>query len=332
MSNSGSFNFKVTDWSDAFVAHYDTHLLPLVERFEQNRRKAIEDMKTRRTMSIPVCVAIVAAAILLLLNTESTNAKFFWLIAGAGALSGVYYLVTQPLRNYKTSVKTRVFPEILSFLGETFKYSITTPYGVKSLKKSGIVPSFSSEKTEDFIHGEHKGVSIELMEAKLEQDSGDSSVTVFEGLCIKLGMNKNFSCKTIVKKDRGTAVNWLAGNVSHKFSSNTGDLQRVTLEDPVFENSFEVYSNDQVEARYLLSTSFMERLLALQSHYGGVAVQASFYDNNLLLMIPSQHNHFETSSIYRRVDFRSEAKTVIREMQGIFQIVEILKLYETNRL
>ena len=36
------------------------------------------------------------------------------------------------------------------------------------------------------------------------------------------------------------------------------------LENPDFEKTFDVYSTDQIEARYLLSPSMMERLLALE--------------------------------------------------------------------
>ena len=42
---------------------------------------------------------------------------------------------------------------------------------------------------------------------------------------------------------------------------------RVKLENPDFEKTFDVYSTDQIEARYLLSPSMMERLLALDREF-----------------------------------------------------------------
>ena len=47
-------------------------------------------------------------------------------------------------------------------------------------------------------------------------------------------------------------------------SSRFGRLEEIELEDPEFMEHFRVYSTDQVEARYILSPSMMERLLAFR--------------------------------------------------------------------
>ena len=141
-------------------------------------------------------------------------------------------------------------------------------------------------------------------------------------------MNKNFSGKTVVKKDRGKMGNWFARKFNKPlFSKKPIDLKNVKLEDPVFEKKFEVYSTDQVEARYLLTTSFMERLLELSGLFSknGV-IQCSFYLNKLLLMIPSDKNRFEVGSIYQPATFIDDIDQILKEMTIIFQIIDILKL------
>lgn len=94
----------------------------------------------------------------------------------------------------------------------------------------------------------------------------------------------------------------------------------------MFEKQFEVYSNNQVEARYLLTTSFMERLLRLSDLLGSNHIQCSFYDDKLLLMVPSSYNRFETSSIYVPATFVGDINTILSEMKLIFEIIDILKL------
>jgi hypothetical protein len=131
-------------------------------------------------------------------------------------------------------------------------------------------------------------------------------------------MNKKFNSKTIIKKDKGRIGNWMKG----KFS----DFENVKLEDPNFENMFEVYSKDQIEARYLLTTSFMERLLNLSESFKGQSIECSFYDNKLLMMISIKDNLFEPGSIYDSEDFVDDAKSLLKEMNMIFQIIDILKL------
>ena len=61
-------------------------------------------------------------------------------------------------------------------------------------------------------------------------------ITVFKGLTIILSMNKSFHGKTLVKKDPNTF-----GKLFEKIPNG---LENVKLEEPAFENLFEVYSSD----------------------------------------------------------------------------------------
>jgi hypothetical protein len=117
--------------------------------------------------------------------------------------------------------------------------------------------------------------------------------------------------------------NWL----KDKFNS----LQVVNLEDPTFENQFEVYSNDQIEARYLLTTTFMERLLSLSSMFDN-KIKCSFYNKKLLFMIDRGQDTFKTSSIFMPSTFVYDIKNILIEMSMLFQIIDTLKLSEKTGL
>lgn len=103
-------------------------------------------------------------------------------------------------------------------------------------------------------------------------------------------------------------------------------LENVNLEDPEFESVFEIYSSDQVEARYLLTSVFMERLLSLSRAFGSERIQCSFYDDRLLMMIPVRRDLFEPGLIFKVEDFVDDSKSLLKEMNLIFQIINILKL------
>ncbi|MEC9217349.1 MAG: DUF3137 domain-containing protein, partial [Pseudomonadota bacterium] len=68
--------------------------------------------------------------------------------------------------------------------------------------------------------------------------------TVFHGLVVRTAVHKNFRGRTIILYDAG-----VVGNFGRALLQG---LQRVNLEDPVFEQAFEVAASNQVEARYLL--------------------------------------------------------------------------------
>ena len=104
-------------------------------------------------------------------------------------------------------------------------------------------------------------------------------------------MNKRFKGKTVVRKDSGIIGNWF----KKKFSS----LKNVKLEDPNFEKMFEVYSDDQVESRYLLTVTFMERLKELAETFvrgltGAIKQSVGVSDN---LIKPTEQGILELETI-----------------------------------
>ncbi len=306
-----------------FKPHYLQYIFPHIKTFEQDRIAALGELKSRGYIAFPIGLAIIAAAAFALssftLSEGLVKTVFYGSIA---AIAGLCWWTSRPVKKYKSSVKSIIFPNVFSFFGDDFKYSEQSLLTVHALKPSGLIPSYDNEYTEDYIRGSYEGVGIRLMEAKMTETRGSGksrrTVTVFKGIFILLDMNKNFSGKTILKKDAGKIGNW--------FTDKFNKLENVALEDPVFEKQFEVYSNDQVEARYLLTTSFMERLLKLSDLLGSSGIQCSFYDDKLLLMVPSSYNRFETSSIYVPATFVGDINTILSEMKIIFEIIDILKL------
>ncbi len=318
-----------------FAPHYEQHIKPLVQEFEERRVGALIKVRSLSFKVLPIaCLAllgVIAGIIGLGLELMHAGILSLFIIVGAGGIISI------PVTKYKSNVKGIIFPKIFSFFGD-FTYDQKGLGSVRSLKSSGIIPSYDRESTEDYVRGEYEGVSIELTEAHLEDKHRDSKgrtsySTVFKGIFVRLSMHKNFKGKTIIKRDSGGIGNWL--------TDKTNALENVKLEDPVFEKQFEVYSSDQIEARYLLTTSFMERLLKLSSTFGddeiaGINIpksfrerrglQASFYDDKLLIMIPTQKDRFEPASIFIPATFEAEINIVLGEMNQIFQIVHMLKL------
>ena len=190
-----------------------------------------------------------------------------------------------------------------------------------------MIPRHDSEYSEDHITGTYKDVEIDLFETQLSKkerytnSKGETETRqkiVFTGIIVELTMNKSFDGKTVVKKDSGTVGNWLG-----KLSTS---LTKVKLEDHEFEDLFEVYSNDQIEARYLLTVSFVERLLELSKIFGGSAIRCCFLNQKLIIMIESLKDWFEPGSIYEAEDFIDDSKSLLKELSLIFSIIDTLKL------
>jgi len=96
------------------------------------------------------------------------------------------------------------------------------------------------------------------------------------------------------------------------------------LENPVFEKQFVVYSSDETEARYILSTSMMERILAFKEKTK-TNIQLSFCDSNIYMAVPLKKNFFEPS-IRRSVMNFDDVKDYYEQLLFCVAIVDELQL------
>ena len=171
------------------------------------------------------------------------------LIWGGFPIYGAYLYAKRPLDKLGERAKVSTMNSLCGFLGLTYR---VVPEGVslRRLIEIDLIPSYHEKTLEDQIVGDVRGVDFSLFEAKLVRVSrghkgGSWRVTVFQGLLCEFDFHKNFTGTTIITQDH-TEI----GNLIAKFGK-VGE--RIRLEDPEFEQEFEVYGTDQVESRYLLT-------------------------------------------------------------------------------
>lgn len=141
---------------------------------------------------------------------------------------------------------------------------------------------------DDLVEGRLGDTDIRFSELDAEHRGGSSeggdSRTIFKGLFFSADFHKDFRGFTIVRPRPPKLVKSYLGRGSKADKMNAGlamtehmmgsrwtpersrfgRLEEIELEDPEFMEHFRVYSTDQVEARYILSPSMMERLLAFR--------------------------------------------------------------------
>tara|TARA_B100001939_G_C16941389_1_gene618439 strand:+ start:1185 stop:2132 length:948 start_codon:yes stop_codon:yes gene_type:complete len=310
-------------------------ILPELEGFEayvqQDLRPQLEALQAERPRAIKSLVLGVALALLVF----SALAAFIWLqeqdlrllLLAAFAAGGIGWLGSRPLLRLHKKAKVRIMDSMCGYLGLNYRLKPQN-CSVSRFRKLALVPGHDERKTEDQIYGRIGEVDFNLFEAKLVRISRDSKgrrrrTTVFRGLLAEFDFHKNFSGTTIIRKDQTFLGNILDG---------LGRGDRVKLEDPVFEKHFEVYASDQVEARYLLTPAFMERILNLGRIVGEGNLQMAFDRGALSLAIRKSKNSFEGGGIF--MDFTDPARLVeaARELALIYGIVETLRLELKTRI
>ena len=109
-------------------------------------------------------------------------------------------------------------------------------------------------------------------------------------------------------------------------------MKRLTLILLIILTGFEAYSQNQIEARYLLTTAFMERMLKLKELYGGTNIQFSFNDDKVLIAINTRENMFEPCSLFKSNLRGKQIYKVFEQFMTIFSVIDILKLNQKTGL
>lgn len=105
-------------------------------------------------------------------------------------------------------------------------------------------------------------------------------------------------------------------------------MQNVKLEDLTFDRKFNVYTQDQIEARYLLTPAFMERLKSLETSFGTKNIKCSFFEDNIMFAISTNKDLFELGSLYKSLKSKISIEEFYNEIHSIQEMINHLKLDE----
>lgn len=140
--------------------------------------------------------------------------------------------------------------------------------------------------------------------------------TIFMGFFVIAEFNKRFSSTTVVLPDSLIKL-------------SPKGLERAKLEDPEFESIFDVYTNDQVEARYILTPAFMEKIKKYREKLKS-EIRLSFIDSILYLTISSSKRVLVAPSFLRSLNDIISEKVVERYKEEILFMISVVEELELN--
>ncbi len=124
----------------------------------------------------------------------------------------------------------------------------------------------------------------------------------------------------------------LAGILFWMWWKQKKKMQDVKLEDTNFEKRFNVFTKDQVEARYLLTPSFMERLKNLETAFGTKGIKCSFFDEQIMFAIPTNKDLFELGSLYKPLGSGKPVEEFYDELSSIQNMIDHFRFTEKTGL
>ena len=294
-----------------------------------------ERIKTKKLVTT-LNICLLSAIILFFIHTRFLNITMIIF------LLGISYIIAYILKKqFEREIKQEIMPYICKCIGN-LSWTAGEYAGDKNIfTKSNLISRYNSSIFDDIFKGHFKDTNLEIIEAKFYISENNSSTihqnnkhnrhnelyrqgnfsirknnknTTFSGVIVKLTMNKNFQGNTVIKQD----------SIGHK--SPSSKLKHTTLEDVQFEKKFDVFTDDEVEARYLITPSFMERLKNMQVAFKADKVSCAFYDKYLLVGLDTKEDLFSIGDLNQPLNDDKQFFMMFEEILSIIKLIDHFKL------
>lgn len=292
-----------------FYEKYQKTIVPAVKKFDKERKtKLIMAIICSSILSIIGALYFLSPFLTANSHSQKNASKVCAIFIGLGY--GVWHWIK---KSFEGKIKEQIMPIVCScfnnlkwendFFGDGYLF-----------KTSEVVSNFTEASYDDIFYGSHNDVNIEIVESKFKVDCGKDNRTVFKGVVIKLDMNKKFGSHTVITPNK----------LLH--NPPLPNLRHTTLEDVEFEKKFDVFTNDEVDARYLITPSFMQRLKAMKTAFQADSVQCAFYNKSLLVALSTDKDLFSICSLVKPIDDAKQYFQMYEEIISIIKLIDHFKL------
>ena len=225
---------------------------------------------------------------------------------------GVSYAM---LTKLKGETKQFLMNNICTFLDWKFQEKGFTPPDLALYRTNRLLPSWDRVSFEDQMSSSVDGAEFTFCEAHLERKSRDKDgnttwTTVFRGILLEVDFPRKFLGRTVVLRDAGIFN-----------SKKKAGMKRVGLTSPKFEKIFEAYSTDQVESRYLLTPTFMQTLIDLETSVSGKKIRFGFLNDKLHVAVEAP-NQFEAGSMYKPLTDTARTHKILGEISAVIDVIK----------
>ncbi len=221
-------------------------------------------------------------------------------------------------KDYRNEFKEYVIKPLIKHIDPSLNYSSNLHISKTVFIDSKLFTYPDKFTGNDFTIGTIDKTQIQFSDVDAKKKYKDSKgktkySTIFQGLFIATDFNKNFYGTTIVLPDFAqNSFGDMIGSWLQSKNFSRGEL--VKMDSVEFEKAFVVYSDDQIEARYILTQNLMELILNFKKKSKN-DIYISFTKNKLHIAIDYKKDLFEPSVF-----------TSLLDEKLIFEYIEVLSL------
>lgn len=237
----------------AFEDYYNKNLLRHLEGLENKRAEVI-----KTTVPLDV-LAVVTFFAMIYFFMMFQSQIVIWI-----SIIVIFLLEAFSWRKrgeFSESFKNSVLDKILALFGNIYR-STSSPIKLADIRQFGLYDEATHQRSDDKFVGIYKECNyaiaeVEFFHKEYYYDSKGRRQSIeetdFQGLALKIQMKKPFQGQTVIASKNNVV--------------NPGGMQSVELESNIFMRGRKVYSTDQIEARYILTPTFMEKIMGIQGQF-----------------------------------------------------------------
>ena len=313
---------KLASFLDYYYKTMRSRLAPL----EEERERIATSLKTT---IIYLSLGSIVAFIVLSKSILSSDLIMAAFVSFGGSMAIYQWVYKMKTKEFTNRFKDEIVETMVKFIDESLRYDKIRSINDFEYKMSRLFPrSYDRYKGDDLVSGEIDGVSIKFSDLHTEYKTKDKNGnthwhTIFQGIFFIADFHKNFDGRTLVLPDRAQK---LFGDFGTFFQGLSTRGELVKMDNSEFEKEFVVYSDDQIEARYILTPALMERIVRLKKKVDK-ALHVSFYGSKIYLAISFKKEMFEPKIFKSLLEFRE-----IREyFEVLDMLVGIVNEFKLNR-
>ena len=239
-------------------------------------------------------------------------------------LSG-FRLMTQ--YEYLMFYKNTFIKAVIEGLGDDLTYEPKSSVGIDTLSKAQIYSLAAKSYGEDAIKGCLGSIKFTVCEVISPEREISGSGYFAQAVSLALYIYEkitNFS-GTVVICELGNSLKTQTVIIDKKVNNLKIPLQKIGL-CSAWLNDFNVFTDDETKARYLLSPGFMQRLREVKQGFdSAVSLSAAFMDDKFYLFLNGAKDRFE-SSLFDSPPSLADAQAIKDEIFRLLRVIDELNL------
>jgi hypothetical protein len=304
-----------------FAEYFEQRIKPKLLEMEHARLAALATSRKKARLAILGGVTILVAAVSMLLHLEAAR-QFWWFFVLGLVIAGWKLCVwaSNPTIRYSADRKQTIVPDVLKFVGD-FLYEPNGKIDDDILRTSHLFEYWNSNDSEGSITGRYNDRAFQFVEARLSYEAGENSRAVFKGFIVALQTQAQWSHTSVAVRDRGKDLAWPEGE-----RRSLKGLKRVSFDSPDFDDTFEVFSTHEAEARLLITPRLIEAVLNIGKLSGVETIEFGINRGAFLLKIETDRELFEPVGLDKSALTSDESRRILEELHDVLGIVETVAL------